>query len=138
MSRHGVKSDDINDMPVSSIYSRFFEAVGHVPKQRHWHQLNVVLVHKFSKASPETIQHCQSLPDAVLHKTYDDEYAAWRNMLRRCEDGIREVHPSFHDFRLFLAVLGRKPKPKYTLDRPNNCNTFPVECPLGMLILREP
>src|SRR6185312_7665271 len=95
---------------------------GFAAEQAVWRQHFVVLVHKHTQASSGVLNDCETLSDAALNVKYSSEYQSWRNMLRRSEDGIREVHPAFHDFRLFLASVGAKPKPSYTLDRPNNAD----------------
>jgi len=82
----------------------------------------IALVLKHSKASPDVLKHCEILSDAALHAKYPSEYQSWRNMKRRSGDGIRQIHLVFADFRLFLMCVGAKPKPPYTLDRPDNCN----------------
>ena len=59
---------------------------------------------------------------------WSSEYGSWAAMMKRCYDpkndnykyygerGIR-VNIRYHDFRNFLADLGKKPTPQYTLDR---------------------
>jgi hypothetical protein len=82
----------------------------------------IALVLKHSKASPAILKDCQILSDTALHGKYPREYRSWRNMKRRSKDGIRKIHPAFDDFRRFLMSVGAKPKPSYTLDRPNNAD----------------
>lgn len=82
----------------------------------------IALVLKHSQASPGVLKDCEILPDAAVHAKYPGEYQSWRNMKRRSEDGIREVHPAFDDFRRFLISVGAKPKRSCTLDRPDNHN----------------
>jgi hypothetical protein len=68
------------------------------------------------------------------------EYGIWFNMLRRCEDhadrryasyggrGIR-VCERWHDFKSFLADIGRRPSPDYSLDRIDNDGNYePSNC----------
>lgn len=59
------------------------------------------------------------------------EYTVWQNMRARC---LRATHPSYHryggrgitvcpewaDFRTFLADVGHRPGPGYSLERANN------------------
>ena len=63
------------------------------------------------------------------------EYTAWINMRRRCDDpsfqsypyyGARgiSVHHIFRDFEAFLAHVGPKPSPEYTLDRIDNDGNY--------------
>lgn len=60
------------------------------------------------------------------------EYTAWAQMKQRCYNpadskyaryggrGIRVCDEWRHDFSAFLAHIGRKPNPKYSIDRMNN------------------
>ena len=63
------------------------------------------------------------------------EYIVWINMLQRCENpnipqwkdyggrGIK-VCDRWHDFLLFLEDVGKKPSPKYSIDRIDNDGNY--------------
>jgi hypothetical protein len=63
---------------------------------------------------------------------FSPEYRCWEGMLKRCRGGPDDknfkyygargitVCKRWHDYSAFLADMGRKPGPKYTIDRINN------------------
>lgn len=65
------------------------------------------------------------------------EYKAWAGMARRCENPKAANYPRYggrgikvcpewrHDFPAFLAHVGRRPSPQYSIDRyPNNDGNY--------------
>jgi hypothetical protein len=74
-----------------------------------------------------------------MNKT--QEYRAWVNMRQRCYNqnntkyddygarGIKVCDRWFHSFKNFLADMGYKPSPEYSLDRRNNDGNYePKNC----------
>jgi len=67
----------------------------------------------------------------VHGRYYEPEYVAWRNMHKRCTDarwvkwyGGIEVCQRWFDYDCFLADVGKKPEPAYTLDRINSAQGY--------------
>lgn len=64
-------------------------------------------------------QEIQQLSKMELRKKYKGEANSHRNMLARRKSEGATVHPAFHDFSKFLAIVGPKPTKSATLDRIN-------------------
>lgn len=74
----------------------------------------------------------QLSPPALVHgQTRTTEYKAWLNAKKRClstakcasrywERGIRVCDEWLHDFPAFLAHIGPRPSPAYSVDRIDN------------------
>lgn len=71
-------------------------------------------------------------PPSFIHGgTYMTEYSVWRGMIQRCLNpncsnfpryggrGIK-ICPQWRDFTVFLADVGKRPGPEYSLDRIDN------------------
>ena len=87
-------------------------------------------------AGPANYRHGHA-PSSGVSRTYQ----SWYSMIQRCENsnspGYRKygargiaVCPQWHDFRVFLADMGVKPKDKRSIDRyPNNEGNYePGNC----------
>lgn len=89
------------------------------------------------RSHPHTLRHGESRPGRR-----STEYEAWANMKGRCFCKTRPDYRDYggrgitvckrwrHSFEKFLADMGRKPSPRYSLDRyPNNDGNYePGNC----------
>lgn len=66
--------------------------------------------------TPKHLTDIQSLTKTQLKEKYKGEYSSWKNMKTRCKSGY-ELHPAFEKFADFLASVGPKPAPEYSIDR---------------------
>ncbi len=53
-------------------------------------------------------------------KQYSREYKAWSNARSKAKERGIEVTNNFNDFYKFMAVIGKRPSEKHSLDRINN------------------
>lgn len=73
------------------------------------------------------------------YKTLRSEYAAWRDLIRRCTDtsnkswsgyggrGIKVCERWLNSFANFIADMGRKPSREFSIDRINNDGDYEPE-----------
>jgi hypothetical protein len=71
-------------------------------------------------SSQTHLRDCQELSRGQLRLRYPGEYSCWRNMKYRCRCGYAAMSPEFEEFRNFLAIVGLRPGPNWSIDRIDN------------------